>query len=276
MKLCPKCGRSYTDDIYFCLEDGLPLSEQEFPKQTEATVLSSARLHHGRGSSKKTILVVVGLLIAFLLFSSAFGLFAFFLLKNFESKPTSNSAVSSSGNNVNRSFSRLDENSLSDTEEKDKNQKARLEENSDDQIEEESLQSESTETQEDKTKYFLEEPQSETKSDERILTGKYSGSVRNQTVGGSSGLTLQLVQNGSSISGKVSIAKPAVGSGSIISGVIEGGKISFVSYNKKHDVTIYWEGELKGNSIHGTYVASTSSPYIYPNTQYGTWSVRRK
>lgn len=83
MKVCTLCGRDYTDDLGFCLEDGTPLStttgsEKITEKKTEQfgertfsrpsqTVAASARAAPPRSSNKFGIILLIGILLLGLL-----------------------------------------------------------------------------------------------------------------------------------------------------------------------------------------------------------------
>ncbi|MCS6874176.1 MAG: hypothetical protein N2Z23_00215 [Pyrinomonadaceae bacterium] len=282
-KYCPKCGRNYTDDLTFCLEDGSLLvssvPEQSFPYQTQATVFSTAGIEKVTTPKKKGTLKII-LLITGGIFLLLFGGLSLALLLYFSSmRLTSNTNPASVANTNSASNLYVPNVSSVNTQQANaSNKNVQIAE--DFSSDEEGLREDTSEqlnsSDESADSEIQKEVADKPKEEKGTLTGTYSGALRNQTVGGSGGVTFRLIQEGYSISGRVIIAEPFVGSGSIISGAFDGDKVYFVSYNAEYDLTIYWEGKVRGKSISGTYTAATSNPNLYPNTQYGTWSVKKK
>ncbi|GIU81302.1 MAG: hypothetical protein D6687_09720 [Acidobacteria bacterium] len=291
MKRCPKCGRSYYDEgINFCLDDGTPLfssSQTAVSQETQMTVVSGLNASGssiGKTSNKTKIILLVGFLATvFLLFVVGVGALLFYFASTADgtgagisntrqpkAQQPSNSRLSDDNNTQDR---------LAD-EEVSKQEEAASDENSSDDRSSDVEQAENEANEEkadvDTIETEKELVEDEDKNETNSLEGKYVGSATNLTFNQTTGLSIRISQNGSTIGGRVNVSKPALGSGNIISGYTDGKNISFVSYDSKNDITIYWEGRIKKNSMEGSYTATTSNPYLQPNTQYGTWRVRRE
>lgn len=77
MKICPKCGRDYVDELGFCLEDGTPLpaapnktseritedyGEQTFMRAPQTVAVAGA-VRPAKSSSSFAVIIVLGLLL---------------------------------------------------------------------------------------------------------------------------------------------------------------------------------------------------------------------
>jgi uncharacterized membrane protein YvbJ len=94
MKRCPKCGRSYDEDMNFCLEDGTPLSsgfQGSVLQETQTTVISglgTAGLPSANSSNLKLPLIIGALVAFFLLFFG--GILALIFYSAFPKSETGN------------------------------------------------------------------------------------------------------------------------------------------------------------------------------------------
>lgn len=283
------------------------------PQETQTTVISSLgidSLPHAKSSSLKLPLIIGTLVIVFLLFFG--GALALIFYSAFPKSATSskgqqlsNHQQSSNAEQSSDTQRSSDTQSLSDNQLSkgdvfnDQNQS---EDRSPSQQEDENLSSVEEKNLNDNEVDSLEKDDDLRKNEETTSTaskdpkgtsggtekyegdsekanlpsGRYIGSVTNTTFGQTAGLSIRISQNAAGgISGRVDVAKPYLGSGNITSGYADSKIISFISYDRKNDITIYWEGKVKGNSMEGTYTATTSNPLIYPNTQYGVWRVKK-
>jgi len=310
MKWCPKCGRSYDDEMSFCLEDGTVLSSSmhRIPQETQVTVVSNLGVPADRKAADTKKLVIVSVVIfLFLAFAGVLGLFFFassWIGKNepannkgqeLSSLKDSNSKQKTESDVNSNKVSKNDKESLDEEESLDNGElgkdKEKIEDNLNSKDKKVSKREDFVEDLEDDksgvtSKKDLDSDQSKvdrkiverekSAKEEKSLSGSYSGSAMNLSVGKSGRISIEISQRGNDIGGWVNIAKPFAGSGKMISGYTDGKSISFTSYDGVNGVTIYWEGKIKGNVIEGTYTASTTNPYVYPNPQYGTWRVKRK
>ncbi|RMG03688.1 MAG: hypothetical protein D6735_08050 [Acidobacteria bacterium] len=319
MKQCPRCGRQYTDDISFCLEDGsyLPATQDkpDFLLDTQQTLFSSApqtqpgSLAPDTLKKKNNLPLIIGGLIIGLLLVVAFagGILLLFVSSKSGSSNTNQSVQAgltngnqksdnssnkssqitdttnsklSSGNRSERNDS---ENEAANSDSESSKVKERGE--GDDKIREDKKgsaadsdnEAEKSDAEDTKLPSTKREEKKTSDQDRETgpLSGVYYGSMLNQ-VGMNMGLTLRINQRGSVIGGKVTVAKPYVGSGPIVSGYTDGINISFTSYNRQYQITINWQGRISGNSISGEFTASSPSPYVYPNPSYGYWQTRRR
>ncbi len=290
MKYCPKCGRSYTDDIVFCYEDGTQLSSSfsgqiSSPQNLQPTLPSLGRQdipslsvptveRTGQRSSSKVLWIVGSLLLTALVFFIGLAVAAYYLLR------PSNNVVdvnSNTNKNVNQTLANKGENvtnsSFQSNSQQNKNANSNLSNTGNTNTN--AVNNKATNSNENnKSDEEKEEDAASDKTYEQTITGTHSGKAVNQ-LGHSMPITLKLVQKGNLITGSVVFAKPYVGSGKITSGRIDGNRISFVSYNRTYDITVRWEGEIKGNVIKGKYTATTSNPFVTPNPEYATWSVKK-
>lgn len=308
MKRCPKCGRSYDEEMNFCLEDGTPLSsgfQGSVLQETQTTVISglgTAGLPSANSSNLKLPLIIGALVAFFLLFFG--GILALIFYSAFPKSETGNkdqqlsSTQQSSNTQQSSDTQSLSNNQLSndnnDWDQSEDRQSSRQKdedlsldegenlnasqvdglERDDDTRRDEKTTSNVPKDSESKSIKKKEDEDDGEEADS--LSGRYTGSATNTTFGQTFRVSIRISQNAAGgISGRVDVAKPSLGSGNITSGYADRKTISFISYDRKNDITIYWEGVVKGNSMEGTYTATTSNPLIYPNTQYGVWRVKK-
>lgn len=319
MKQCPKCGRQYTDDISFCLEDGsyLPATQDkpDFLLNTQQTLFSAASQTQLGSSPPDTLknknnlpLIIGGLIIGLLLIVGfAGGMLLLFVSSKSGSSNTNQSVQAGltngnqkSDNSSNKSSQITDttNSKLSNTDRTGSNDsknetassdsessKIREQNRADSKVGEDKKSSaadldngveknDAGDTKVSSTKGKDKKTPDQTREAEP-LSGVYYGSMLNQ-VGMNMRLTIQINQKGSVIGGRVTVAKPYVGSGPIVSGYTDGENISFTSYNRQYQITINWQGRISGNSISGEFTASSPNPYVYPNPSYGYWQTRRR
>ncbi len=319
MKQCPKCGRQYTDDISFCLEDGsyLPATQDkpDFLLNTQQTLFSSAPQTQPGSLAPDTLktknnlpLIIGGLVIGLLLIVGFAGGILLLFVSSKSSNSNNNQSVQAgltngnqkSDNSSNKSSQITDttnsklsngnkgesNDSKSETASSDSESSKVKERSEEDSKVREDKKSSAADSDNEAEKSDDEDTKmSSTKREEKKtsdqdreagpLSGVYYGSMQNQ-VGMNMGLTIRINQRGSVIGGRVTVAKPYVGSGPIVSGYTDGKNISFTSYNRQYQITINWQGRISGNSIGGEFTASSPSPYVYPNPSYGYWQTRRR
>jgi hypothetical protein len=103
------------------------------------------------------------------------------------------------------------------------------------------------------------------------LTGTFSGTVRNETVGVSAHFGIAIREEDGVVYGCIAIQKPLYGSGSL-QGALQGSKISFdsVGYSLGARFSIRFEGELHDAALKGTYEVSS------PNHQDGEFELIKR
>lgn len=279
MKYCPKCGRNYyEDDISFCLEDGAVLSTHEIKPFYQNPVSFELPESDKLQSKSKLPIIIVILMLLFFGFLVGLGGVVFLYLSSSKIETANrrqqneNSAQFQVPNQDNKQVPEnfnLDNPIKQIDEDKSKEDLKVYKESEDSSLDV------SNKNETDKDKKDLEVYKGAENLEFKILTGKYSGTAVNQ-IGNRMSISLDLVQNGSLLSGRVSFKPPFVGSGKITFGYTDGKKVSFTSYNSEYMITIQWEGEIKGNKIVGNYVGSTTDPRIVPNPEYATWQVRKR
>jgi hypothetical protein len=83
------------------------------------------------------------------------------------------------------------------------------------------------------------------------IDGDYSGIHENLTFNKSAVCWVNLIQDGNQITGRIDVEYPLIGGE--FSGAISDSKITFRLYNKEFNIEVFYEGEIDGDVIRGTY-----------------------